>query len=101
MLKPKIYGQQLDVASRCRHYHSDLDVVALWCGQCQKFWACYEFHDAMGDHEFVPLPKAQALVLCGACRCMMTYSQYQSGACPNCWYPFNPRCELHTDHYFQ
>lgn len=101
MLTPKIYGQQLEAAGRCQHYHSDLDVVALWCKQCQKFWACYQCHDTLCDHEFVPLPKAQAPVLCGACRRVMTYTQYQRGKCPNCGYPFNPRCELHTAHYFQ
>ena len=30
----EIYGIQLDQAGRCRHYHSEADVVALRCRQC-------------------------------------------------------------------
>lgn len=32
---PKIYGLALDDDGRCQHYHTQRDVVALACDQCQ------------------------------------------------------------------
>ena len=48
----KIYGIQLDQAGRCRHYHSEADVVALRCCQCHKYYACYKCHDESENHDF-------------------------------------------------
>src|SRR5699024_6386394 len=39
---PTIYGDTLDAAGRCTHYHSEKDVIANKCATCNKYWACYE-----------------------------------------------------------
>ncbi|MHC3838446.1 CHY zinc finger protein, partial [Streptococcus thermophilus] len=35
----KIYGLLVDNESRCQHYHTDLDIVALKCFDCLKYYA--------------------------------------------------------------
>ncbi|WP_390407682.1 CHY zinc finger protein [Lacticaseibacillus jixiensis] len=99
-MKPEIIGLQLDACGRCRHYHKPEDVVALWCQQCQAYYACYQCHDALCNHTFVPSSTSAAKVLCGVCRHELTYAQYVTGRCPNCRQKFNPRCALHHSRYF-
>ncbi len=41
------FGIGLDSSSRCYHYHTKLDIVALKCAVCQKYYACYKCHDAL------------------------------------------------------
>ena len=48
----KINGLLVDDESRCQHYHTELDIVALKCFQCQKYYACYQCHDSLEDHKF-------------------------------------------------
>ena len=48
----KILGLDLDEVGRCSHYHGSNDIVALKCGSCQAFYACYRCHDAICDHSF-------------------------------------------------
>lgn len=98
----KIYGLKLDGAGRCQHYHTDRDVVALKCAVCQRYYACYQCHDALADHTFAPVATNDlAPVLCGVCRRTLTYQQYQLGHCPYCGHAFNPGCQLHHDIYFR
>ncbi len=96
-----IYGEDLDECGRCRHYHTDLDVVALKCAQCGKYYACYHCHDEMEDHPFKATDGSEPYpVLCGSCRHLLTYKEYSEGRCPYCGHPFNPRCSRHHDIYF-
>nr|WP_125551224.1 CHY zinc finger protein [Loigolactobacillus jiayinensis] len=97
-----IYGLALDAAGRCQHYHTDNDIVANKCAQCQQYFACYHCHDALRDHHFVPLPTTTTgkVVCCGNCQHELTWRQYQTGACPFCQHAFNPRCALHHAIYF-
>lgn len=44
------FGIGLDSSSRCYHYHTKLDIVALKCAVCQKYYACYKCHDALEEH---------------------------------------------------
>ena len=49
----KIYGLLVDNESRCQHYHTELDIVALKCFDCLKYYACYQCHDRLGGtHSF-------------------------------------------------
>ncbi|MHA8111493.1 CHY zinc finger protein [Lactobacillaceae bacterium Melli_B4] len=96
-----IYGIDLDNDGRCTHYHSALDVVALKCAQCQSYYACYQCHDELVDHQFVGSDSTKGHpVMCGHCRKQLTYEQYQLGKCVFCQHPFNPRCKLHQHIYF-
>lgn len=96
-----LYGEELDQEGRCRHYHTDLDVVALKCAKCGRYYACYHCHDALEDHSFVPTDETEPYpVLCGSCGQRLTYEEYSKGHCPYCGHPFNPRCSRHHDIYF-
>ena len=80
----QINGLLVDDQSRCQHYHSTLDIVALKCFECQKYYACYQ------------------VLICGVCRHEMTIEEYQEAvACPNCHSAFNPACSKHYDIYFE
>src|SRR5690625_2800772 len=64
---PTIYGDTLDAAGRCTHYHSEKDVIANKCATCDKYWACYECHAAATDHSFGAMDLkslAEAMVSC-------------------------------------
>ena len=50
----KIHGIGLDKAGRCTHYHTQLDIAALLCAKCRKYYACYSCHDELEDHPFAP-----------------------------------------------
>ncbi len=98
---PKIYGEDLDSAGRCRHYHTELDVVALKCARCGKYYACYQCHDDLEDHHFEPTDEKETYpVLCGNCMHLLTYAEYSGGHCPYCGHGFNPRCSRHKHIYF-
>ncbi|MCI1987080.1 MAG: CHY zinc finger protein [Lactobacillus sp.] len=96
-----IRGIDCDAAGRCRHYHQDNDIAALRCAQCGDFFACYQCHDALCDHLFVPSPKASRAVLCGNCGVELTFAEYTQGSCPQCQHAFNPNCRVHYNRYFQ
>lgn len=100
----KINGLLVDNESRCQHYHTVLDIVALKCFQCQKYYACYQCHDSLEDHKFRAYPcqlKEDKVLICGVCRQEMTIEEYQEAvACPNCHSSFNPACSKHYDIYF-
>ena len=34
----KIHGIGLDKAGRCTHYHTQLDIAALLCAKCRKYY---------------------------------------------------------------
>lgn len=97
----KIHGIGLDKAGRCTHYHTELDVAALLCGKCRKYYACYECHDEMEDHSFEATSEAEPWpVLCGCCRNKLSREEYKTGSCPYCHAQFNPGCSLHENIYF-
>ncbi len=97
---PEIRGCQVDACGRCRHYHTEVDIVAFWCPQCAAYYACYRCHDELVGHALGRQQPAEAQMLCGACRNGLTYAQYHAGSCPWCHHAFNPRCTLHHDRYF-
>ncbi|XCY62422.1 CHY zinc finger protein [Streptococcus iniae] len=96
-----VFGIGLDAQSRCVHYHSLTDIVALKCQVCQKYYACYHCHDEMENHPFATTDTSEALpVICGACRTFLSRKEYETKACPNCQKPFNPECARHSSIYF-
>jgi uncharacterized CHY-type Zn-finger protein len=101
-----VYGVAVDSETRCAHYDSEQDVVALKFGCCETFFSCYACHEAVADHTPQPWPRTRfdhPAVLCGSCRTALSVTQYLSAAheCPACGASFNPGCAGHYDRYFE
>lgn len=96
----------VDAETRCAHWHSAVDIVALRCGCCDAFYPCASCHEATVGWAFTPWPLARAdepAVLCGACRTLLTPEAYLASgdACPSCGAAFNPGCRAHHGLYFE
>lgn len=99
-------GVAVDPETRCAHYESPVDVVALRYGCCETYYPCHQCHDAVADHEPAVWPRArfaEAAVLCGGCRETITAARYLAAPedCPHCGRQFNPGCQQHHDQYFE
>lgn len=95
----------MDDETRCVHYRSESDVVALRFGCCDRYYACYKCHAELTDHDSEPWPIArrdESAVYCGVCSTTMTATEYVStDACPSCGVRFNPGCAGHYHMYFE
>ncbi|MFP6795590.1 MAG: CHY zinc finger protein [Pseudomonadales bacterium] len=96
----------VDPQTRCGHYHTDLDVVAIRFYCCGNWYACHDCHVALADHPSGVWPQehwAEEAVLCGVCGYRLSVHQYLTGDsnCPSCSGPFNPGCRLHHYLYFE
>src|ERR1700735_1462621 len=49
-MRPEVRGIELDAQSRCAHYSSPLDIVAIKMKCCGGYFACKECHAALADH---------------------------------------------------
>ena len=104
--KTVVYGIDLDPETRCAHYHSEQDIVAILFNCCQRFYACIDCHDNCEDHAAIPWETEEfytPAVLCGHCGTILTIETYLSchASCPNCQAAFNPHCSKHYDCYFK
>lgn len=98
-------GIDIDAHTRCRHYRSARDVVAIALPCCEGYFACIECHEALTEHEAARWPRSafeERAVLCGVCRTKLTIAEYLGGDhhCPRCGAAFNPGCQQHWDRYF-
>ncbi len=103
--RPQVRGVALDDNTRCTHYHSELDVIAIEVRCCGEFYACKECHDELADHPLVPWShddEDQHAILCGKCNSLLSIAEYLGcdNRCPRCAAAFNPRCALHHHFYF-
>ncbi|HEY1803534.1 MAG TPA: CHY zinc finger protein [Terracidiphilus sp.] len=103
--RPEVRGVDVDTQSRCAHYHSALDVLAIKMKCCGAYYACKDCHEALADHPievWLQSERAQLAVLCGVCGHEMSIAQYLSSgyACPACGAAFNPGCRKHYPAYF-
>lgn len=103
---PHVYrGFPIDEQSRCRHWHSALDVVAFRFPCCVGWWPCVQCHEETEAHAAVPWPavrQGETSVLCGVCRAELTVAAYVAchSRCPRCNAAFNPGCNAHWPRYF-
>jgi uncharacterized CHY-type Zn-finger protein len=100
-----VYGEDVDRETRCAHYGTERDVVAIQFACCERFYPCHACHDAVADHEAAVWPRAdfdQPAILCGACGARLAIEGYLAcdDACPDCGHAFNPGCADHADRYF-
>lgn len=106
MTRPEIHGAVIDGQTRCRHWHSPLDVVAIRFACCGRYYPCDSCHAEDADHptrRWSLAERAEPAVLCGVCGTELRIEQYLSAddCCPACGAGFNPGCRLHRDRYFE
>jgi len=101
----KIYGAVVDSETRCIHYASPLDVVAIKFKCCGKFYPCYRCHEEAEDHPVARWEEQEwneKAILCGVCKHELAIREYlAAGHCPHCGASFNPGCANHYHLYFQ
>lgn len=101
----QVKGKTVDDETRCEHYHSPLDVIAIKFKCCNEYYPCYECHKESVDHEAKVWPKEEwntRAILCGVCRTELTIQEYfdSGNHCPECNAAFNPKCLGHYHLYF-
>jgi uncharacterized CHY-type Zn-finger protein len=42
-------GSEVDKESRCAHYHSPLDIIAIKMAYCASYYACKDCHELLAD----------------------------------------------------
>lgn len=105
VLENEVRGVGLDAQTRCVHYHSELDVIAIRMMCCGLYYACKDCHQELAEHAVEPWPRDrwnEAAVLCGVCRLEMSIEGYMASGnvCPGCGAGFNPGCRTHYHFYF-
>jgi uncharacterized CHY-type Zn-finger protein len=102
----KVVGTNVDAETRCAHYHSPLDIIAIKFKCCGDWFPCFECHRENTVHP----PEVWRIgerdvpaVLCGACGHQLTVNGYFNcdSACPECRSAFNPGCKGHYHLYFE
>ena len=101
-----VRGVGVDGETRCAHWASDRDVIAIRAPCCGRYYPCAACHDELTDHPLSPIPAAEfdeSGVLCGACESALTVREYLDAdhTCPRCGAAFNPGCAAHYDRYFE
>lgn len=101
----EVKGSVIDSATRCKHYHSKLDIIAIKFHCCGEYFPCFECHEEAGCGNPAVWPKEkfqEKAILCGACGHELTVDDYLEckSECPKCRANFNPGCDLHRELYF-
>jgi len=104
-MRPTVRGIDLDPETRCTHWHSPLDIIAIRMKCCGVYYACRDCHDALAGHAAEVWPEAEwnrKAVLCGACGHEMSVRDYlnSENRCPHCGAGFNSGCRHHYHLYF-
>lgn len=104
-MRPIVGGTGVDQQTRCAHWSSEVDVVAIRFCCCGAFYACHTCHQEAADHPAEVWPRDrfdEQAILCGVCGSTLSIADYLTvTACPSCAAPFNPRCALHAHLYFE
>ena len=101
-----IKGKIIDDQTRCIHYHSAKDIVAIKFKCCHTYYPCYYCHQEETEHPVEVWKKNEhntKAIICGICKHEMTIEQYLNcnNACPFCDNKFNPNCSNHYHFYFE
>jgi uncharacterized CHY-type Zn-finger protein len=100
-----VHGVDLDEQTRCTHWRSPSDVIAIKFACCSKYYACHDCHAALESHQSAVWSADrfdEPAVLCGVCRTELSIDTYMSCGfrCPSCDAQFNPGCANHYHLYF-
>ncbi|HNV29617.1 MAG TPA: CHY zinc finger protein [Cyclobacteriaceae bacterium] len=100
-----VKGKVIDNQTRCSHYHTDLDIIAIKFKCCDTYYPCYSCHKESADHKAITWPENEwdhKAILCGVCGHELTVKEYMASnnTCPLCQSSFNPNCKKHYDLYF-
>lgn len=103
--RPEVRGVETDAATRCFHYRSERDIIAIKMACCGVYYACKECHEALAGHNIQVWPRSEwdvRAILCGACGHELTIGEYMDSGyvCPLCGAAFNPGCRNHYQFYF-
>ncbi|HEY2358568.1 MAG TPA: CHY zinc finger protein [Phenylobacterium sp.] len=104
-MRPPVRGLSLDPQTRCAHWRSELDIIAIKMRCCGTYYACRECHDELAGHDAAVWPAEefdQLAILCGACGAELSVATYLGceSQCPHCRASFNPGCHKHRQFYF-
>jgi uncharacterized CHY-type Zn-finger protein len=101
----KVYGAVVDNATRCVHYHTEKDIIAIKFKCCNRYYPCYKCHEEAADHSIQRWSQEhyeELAILCGNCHNELTIKQYMNTViCPHCQAIFNERCAAHYPIYFE
>ena len=101
-----IKGKVVDDETRCIHYHSELDVIAIKFKCCNTYYPCFYCHVEVTNHQTEVWMKEEFdtnAILCGVCKTELSIKGYKNCnyQCPNCNAAFNPKCVNHDYLYFE
>ena len=101
-----VKGKTVDAHTRCVHYHSPLDIIAIKMKCCNTYYPCIFCHNDNAGHDAAVWNKNEfdkKAILCGACQTEMTINDYleSNNTCPHCKAAFNPACSNHYQYYFE
>lgn len=98
-------GLLIDDETRCEHYHSPTDIIAIKFKCCNTFYPCYKCHEVLENHiveRWKVSEFKEKAILCGSCKKTLSIQEYmQTEHCPNCGSLFNPKCYNHYHLYFE
>jgi uncharacterized CHY-type Zn-finger protein len=100
-----VHGVEVDPETRCAHYATDRDVIAIRFACCGDYYPCDECHATYVDHDARRWSREAfdtVAVLCGVCGAHHTITAYRaaSDGCPDCGAAYNPGCRTHHHRYF-
>ncbi len=102
----KIHGKLWDNETRCEHYHSQKDIIAIRFKCCNEYYCCYHCHKEEAGHLASVWTKNEFktdAIFCGNCKNEMSIAAYLNCTykCPFCQAAFNPGCANHNHFYFE
>jgi len=105
-MTPIVKGKTTDKHTRCIHYNSALDIIAIKFKCCDTYYPCYYCHEEEAGHLAKKWKKVEfdaKAILCGNCSHEMTINKYFNSGyqCPSCHSLFNPKCANHNHFYFE
>ncbi|WP_461175276.1 CHY zinc finger protein (plasmid) [Arthrobacter sp. Z1-9] len=100
----EVHGKTVDEQTRCVHYRTRKDIIAVKFNCCGNYYPCFRCHEECSDHPVRLWPEDQwqeRAILCGVCRTELSIAEYRSSTrCPSCSSEFNEACSSHAHLYF-
>jgi uncharacterized CHY-type Zn-finger protein len=101
-----VKGTNVDAQTRCAHYRTAVDIIAIKFKCCGDWFPCSDCHRENADHPAQVWTIGEfgtKAVLCGNCGHQLTVAEYLKcdSVCPRCRAAFNPGCANHYHLYFE